>query len=143
MRSRATSRSFAHIVAGRRSTLAPVGVLEVVRSYGEAWNERAESARRSLLEQAWTDDGVYSDPLGRAEGRDALVTHIAQFHETMPGHRIELTSEPDEHDGFLRFTWEMTGDDAVQVMEGIDFGELAPDGRLRRITGFFGAPPTI
>jgi len=26
-------------------------------------------------------------------------------------------------------------------MEGIDFGELAPDGRLRRIAGFFGPPP--
>lgn len=117
--------------------------VEVVRSYGAAWNEPAEALRRSLLEDAWTDDGVYSDPLGRAEGREALVAHIAAFHSEMPGHRIELTSAADEHDGYLRFTWSMTSDDGTQAMEGIDFGELAPDGRLRRITGFFGAPPTI
>ena len=116
---------------------------DVVRTYGAAWNEPAEPTRRSLLERAWTDDGVYSDPLGRAEGREALVAHIATFHSTMPGHRIELTSAPDEHDGYLRFTWSMTDGEGTQLMEGIDFGELGPDGRLRRITGFFGAPPTI
>jgi len=26
-------------------------------------------------------------------------------------------------------------------MEGIDFGELATDGRLKKIVGFFGPPP--
>jgi len=117
-------------------------VAGVVRSYGAAWNEPSEPARRTLLEQAWSDDGVYSDPMGRAEGREALVAHITGFHQAMPGHRIELTSEPDEHDGYLRFTWSMTGEEA-QAMEGIDFGELDGDGRLRRITGFFGAPPSM
>lgn len=26
------------------------------------------------------------------------------------------------------------------ITDGVDFGELADDGRLRRITGFFGTP---
>ena len=116
---------------------------ELVRIYCSAWNEPAESSRRKLLEAVWADDGVYSDPLGRVDGRDAFVAHIGGFHQSMPHHRIQPTSGIDEHDGFLRFTWSMTGPAGEQVMEGIDFGELAPDGRLRRITGFFGQPPAI
>lgn len=118
-------------------------VAAVVRAYGAAWNEPTETVRRSLLETAWTDDGVYSDPSARAEGRDALVAHIGGFRQTMPGYRIELTSGADEHDGYLRFTWSMIGEAGEAMMDGVDFGELAQDGRLCRITGFFGAPPSI
>ena len=113
----------------------------VVRAYGAAWNEPDEAARRKLLNDAWADNGVYSDPMGRAEGREGLAQHIGGFQQQFAGHRIDLTSGVDEHDGFLRFTWAMVGPDGGTVLEGIDFGELAPDGRLRRITGFFGAPP--
>ena len=119
-----------------------MAVDDVVRAYGAAWNEPHEAARRKLLDEAWADNGVYCDPIGRAEGRAALVEHIAGFHQQFEGHRIDLTSAVDEHDGFLRFTWVMAGPDGGNVMEGIDFGELAPDGRLRRITGFFGPLPT-
>src|SRR5689334_20533143 len=49
-----------------------VGVNEVVASYGAAWNETDESARRKLLEAAWADDGVYCDPTATVTGRDAL-----------------------------------------------------------------------
>jgi hypothetical protein len=31
--------------------------------------------------------------------------------------------------------------DGVVTLERIDFGELAPDGRLKRIVGFFGPLP--
>ena len=120
-----------------------MAVIDVVRAYGAAWNEPDKAARRKLLDEAWADNGVYSDPTGRAEGRDGLVQHIAGFQSQFAGHRIDLTSGVDDHDGFLRFTWAMVGPDGAAVIEGIDFGELAPDGRLRRITGFFGPPPAL
>jgi hypothetical protein len=36
----------------------------------------------------------------------------------------------------------MRNGDAVEL-EGVDFAELAPDGRIRRITGFFGPLPPL
>ena len=51
------------------------------------------------------------------------------------------TSGIDAHHGAIRFTWTLRAGDGKIVTEGIDFGELADDGRLSRITGFFGPPP--
>jgi hypothetical protein len=120
-----------------------VRISEVVSTYGAAWNEPDEGARRKLLEQAWADDGVYCDPTATADGRDALVAHIAGFHELFPGARIELVSGVDEHDGWLRFAWALVGADGATLSDGFDVGELAPDGRLRRIVGFFGPFPPL
>jgi hypothetical protein len=116
---------------------------ETVAAYAAAWNEHDEHARRSLLERSWSDDGVYCDPTGRAEGRTALVEHIGGFHAQRPGHRIELASGVDEHDGLLRFNWRMLGPDGDVLLDGMDFGELDGDGRLRRIVGFFGPFPAV
>jgi hypothetical protein len=114
---------------------------EIVAAYSAAWNERDDAARRSLLERSWSDDGLYCDPTARAEGRAALVEHIGGFHARLPGHRLELASGVDEHDGLLRFAWRMLGPDGAPALHGVDFGELGADGRLTRIVGFFGPLP--
>lgn len=120
-----------------------MGVREVVAAYGAAWAEHDEDSRRKLLEEAWADDGVYCDPTAKVEGRDALVAHIAGFHQQFPGARLDLASGVDEHDGWLRFAWKLVGSDGATVMDGFDVGELAPDGRLQRIVGFFGPFPPL
>ena len=116
---------------------------EVVATYGAAWAEPDESKRRELLERAWADDGVYMDPSARVEGRDAFVLHIGGFRQTFPGHRIDVTSGVDAYGDNIRFAWRMVGPDDAQVMEGVDFGTLAPDGRIASITGFFGPWPAL
>ena len=50
----------------------------------------------------------------------------------------EVPAHIDEHHGYLRFAWELVGPDGTVALTGLDVGELADDGRLRRITGFFG-----
>jgi len=118
-------------------------ISETVAAYAAAWLETDEAKRRRLLEAAWADDGVYTDPTAHVEGRDALVAHIEGFLVQMPGARIRPTSGVDVHHDRLRFTWLMDGADGKPMMEGIDFGEVGPDGRLRRIVGFFGPPPAV
>ena len=115
---------------------------EVVQAYMAAWNEPDETNRRSLLEKAWADDGRYTDPMSDAPGRDALFDLIAQFHQQMPGASITATSGIDEHHGSVRFAWKMVAPDGTTGMEGIDIGQLAEDGRIQSITGFFGPLPT-
>jgi SnoaL-like domain len=124
-----------------RSAEAGIGCVmtaaEIVLAYVSAWNDD-DVACHNLLGRAWAEDGVYCHPMGRAEGRDALGAHIAAVQAGFPGHRIEVVSSVDEHDGYLRFAWELRVPDQSMVVEGVDFGVLAPDGRLASITGFFG-----
>ena len=116
-------------------------VNETVATYGASWNETDEGERRKLLDRSWADDGIYQDPMGRAEGRDALVAHIGGFQEMMPGSTIEATSGVDVYGNVFRFAWVMRDADGAVALEGMDFGELAADGRVASITGFFGPFP--
>ena len=95
---------------------------DAVATYGAAWNETDSVARRRLLDRAWADAGVYCDPTGRAEGRDALHAHIAGFQEQFPGARIDLRSGSDEHDGYFRFAWALVDAEGSTAMEGFDVG---------------------
>lgn len=115
---------------------------ETVATYGSAWNEPDAEKRAALLEQSWADDGVYTDPTATAAGRDALAAHIAGFRELFPGRSIDQASGVDITDGGLRFAWVMRNGDEVEL-EGMDFVELAPDGRIKRIAGFFGPFPPL
>jgi len=116
---------------------------EIVEAYGASWNEPDEAKRRELLELSWADDGVFQDPRDRAEGREALLALIAGFREAFKGGTIDLTSGIDEHHGLVRFTWAINDPDGKTLLEGIDFGELAADGRIAKIHGFWGPPPAI
>ncbi len=116
---------------------------QVVLAYVAAWNETDEGKRRTLLETSWTQDGIYTDPTGQVSGREAMVQHLGRLLQQFAGHRVLLTSGLDEHHGLLQFTWVRVGPDGKSIRNGIDFGELATDGRLLRITGFFGPPPPL
>lgn len=112
----------------------------VVAAYGQAWNEPVLARRDALLQQAWADQGRYTDPTADVLGRQALSAHIARFLADNRGTKIELTSTIDSHHGLIRFTWRMVGKDGSPLGDGMDFGEIGPDGRLSRIVGFFGPP---
>jgi hypothetical protein len=114
---------------------------QAVAVYGAAWNELDDAGRRKLLEESWAESGVYCDPMGRADGRDALVSHIAGFQAQFPGARIEATSGADEHDGYFRFAWSMVDGEGNTTLEGFDVGHRADDGRIDLIVGFFGPFP--
>jgi len=116
-------------------------VSETVQAYFDAWNEPDQAKRRQLLDKAWADDGLYVDPVSEGRGRDALNQIIAGFHSQSPGARVEVTSGIDQHHNQIRFAWSFITPDGKTQIEGIDAGELAPDGRIARIVGFWGTPP--
>lgn len=59
-----------------------------------------------------------------------------------PGGRFRC-SAPQTHHGFMRTTWIFLRPDKTEIARGEDFFELAGDGRIRRVTGFFGEAPAI
>ena len=118
-------------------------ITKVVTQYMAAWNEPEATARQALLEQCWNDGGVYLDPKVSLAGRDALSRHIAMVQAGRPGARLEFMSGIDVHHNLVRFLWRLVRADGTCGDTSIDFGEIGPDGRLVKIIGFFGAPPSL
>lgn len=116
---------------------------QIVEAYGASWREPDVAKRRALLEQAWADDATYTDPQSDVAGRDGLIDLISGFQAQVSGAQIVATSAVDVHHEKFRFTWAMKSADGATMMEGIDYGELAPDGRIQKIVGFFGPPPVL
>lgn len=113
-----------------------------VAAYCAAWSTADGSAREQLLERVWAPDGVYADPAPTyAVGRGALSEVIGKLQQQQSGARFQC-STPQVHHGMMRFTWVFSAGGREQA-RGMDFGELAADGRIRRITGFFGPPPAV
>jgi len=111
--------------------------------YCAAWNTDSQAERARLLERVWTPDGVYSDPNPtRTVGRAALSDSIAALRRRYPGARFHC-SAPQTHHAAMRATWLYLRPDETEVARGEDFYELAPDGRIKRVTGFFGAAPVV
>ncbi len=111
---------------------------EVVALYAAAWREIDAEKRGDLLERSCVDAVEYVDPQAEVAGRSELATFIGAFLCAHPGHRLELASRVDAHHGVLRFAWRVDRPDGTVMGEGLDACELAEDGRLCRIAGFFG-----
>ena len=118
-------------------------IADVVTQYMAAWNEPDATTRDALLEQSWSDSGAYVDPKVSLAGREALARHIATVQAARPGARLEFMSGIDVHHNLVRFLWRLVRADGSCGDTSIDFGEVGPDGRLVRIVGFFGAPPSL
>ena len=117
-------------------------VTKTVDTYLAMWNETDPARRAERIERAFVRDGRYVDPMLEAEGHAALGDMVAGVQAKFPGHRFRRVSGVDTHHAELRFAWELVAPDGAVVVAGIDVGGLASDGRLARITGFFGALPT-
>jgi hypothetical protein len=113
-------------------------ITTTIDTYFDMWNEPDPARRAALIEQAWTADGLYVDPLLEATGHAALSDMVAGVHTQFPGQRFRRTSAIDAHHDGARFAWELAGEDGTVTVAGLDVAELDGDGRLRRITGFFG-----
>ena len=76
-----------------------------------------------------------------ADGPDALDAMVGAVHEQFPGHRFRQTGGIDTHHNRARWDWELVGPAGnPPVAVGVDFASLAPDGRLREVTGFIEQP---
>jgi hypothetical protein len=67
---------------------------------------------------------------------------MGAVRQKYPGIIISRTSAVDEHNGLLRFTWDIKGTAGEVMLAGVDFGEMSTDG-LSRIIGFHGDPPAL
>jgi hypothetical protein len=116
-------------------------IATTVDTYLAAYNETDVDRRKKLIERVWTTDGRLIDPPLAGEGHDGVNDMALALHEHFPGHQFRRVSSVDAHHDQLRFAWELVAPDGTVALTGLDVGEVAADGRLRRITGFFGEVP--
>ncbi len=111
---------------------------QLIDTHLTAWTEPDAGRRAALVARVWAEDGRLIDPPFVGEGHAGIAEMGGMLQQQFPGHRFRRASEVDAHHDSLRFAWELVGPDGAVALSGIDVGELGEDGRLRRITGFFG-----
>ncbi len=113
----------------------------LVAQYIAAWNETDPQARRALVDQLYTEDARYIDPLVVAEGRDAIVATIESVQQQFPGFRFQLAGPVDAHHDQARFGWELGPVGQTPPIAGFDVVMGDGTGRLRTVLGFLDRIP--
>ena len=112
-------------------------VSDLVAQYLETWNETDPAARRKAIDELWAPDGVYTDPITTAAGRDQIDATIAAVQGQFPGLGFTLHGAVDAHHDTARFSWSL-GDELVI---GFDVLVLDADGQISRVYGFLDKVP--
>lgn len=116
-------------------------VTNTVDTYLEAYSEPDTARRDELLEKVFAADGQLIDPPLDASGRPGISDMVGAVLGQFPGHRFRRSSGIDSHHDAVRYGWELVAPDGAVTLSGMDVAVLADDGRLQRVTGFFGDLP--
>jgi hypothetical protein len=108
--------------------------------YIAVWNETDPARRHSLIKQAWSENGVYVDPLMAAEGHAEIDGLVAAVHSRFPGFRFSLKGKADGYGNNLRFSWALGPEGGESLVEGTDFAVLEGN-RLKTVKGFIDKMP--
>ncbi|MUN37961.1 nuclear transport factor 2 family protein [Actinomadura litoris] len=116
-------------------------VQQRIEQYLAIWNETDPAARRAAIDEVWTEEAVYVDPLGVAEGREAVDGFIAAAQQQFPGLVFSLEGDVDAHHDIARFTWGLGPEGGEALAVGFDVVVFAEDGRVDRVHGFLDKVP--
>jgi hypothetical protein len=114
----------------------------LVEQYIRVWNETDQLRRRALIEQVFTGDVVYTDPLASVRGHDALDQLIAAAQSQFAGLQFSLDGPVDAHHDQARFRWNLASAQAQEpLVVGFDVAVLERD-RIQSVYGFLDKVPT-
>jgi hypothetical protein len=113
----------------------------LITNYLACWNETDTAARRTLIEQHWSETATYVDPIAEATGRDDLNATIGAVQQQFPGFVFTALGDVDAHHNQARFQWGLGPADAEPVIVGFDVVVTDPDGRFKRVLGFLDRVP--
>jgi SnoaL-like domain len=111
---------------------------ELWSEYSAAWSTPDRVVRHKILEKRLTPDVNYADPESETSGYQELSDYMENFQRGYPGRRFVVSEIIAHHNGCL-VHWTMQNGQSEVEMVGASYAELAADGRLRRIRGFFGS----
>jgi uncharacterized protein YndB with AHSA1/START domain len=104
-----------------------------------AWKETDPARRRELLDGCVTSDVTFHDQFAAVSGRDDLDGHIAASQIFMPAAWIERVGEPAQSHGNALVRWQIHDVEGNVTGKGVNAVAFGPDGRMRRVVGFWEA----
>jgi uncharacterized protein YndB with AHSA1/START domain len=114
------------------------GAEAIVDQWFAAWAERDAARRRGLLEACATPSVTFRDDFAALEGLEDLDRHIAMTHVHMPGMRLARSGPLQQSQGAALVRWQALRPDGTAAGAGTSFVDLAPDGHIARVAGFWG-----
>jgi len=114
---------------------------DIARRYIDSWNETDPGTRRAKVNQLYTEDARYIDPLAEAEGRDAIDATIAAVQQQFPGFVFRLAGPVDGHHNQARFGWELGPAGESAPIVGFDVAVTDTAGRIETVLGFLDKVP--
>lgn len=105
-----------------------------------AWAEPDAAARRALLASVADEGLVFHDRFSCTSGLDDLAAHIGAAQVHMPGLRLERDGAVRQCQGVALLDWVAKGPDGSVRGRGVNVIEMAADGRLSAVTGFWAQP---
>ena len=114
---------------------------ELAHRYIDTWNETDPDARQAAVDQLYTEDARYVDPLAAAEGREAIAAMIGAVQEQFPGFVFRLAGPVDGHHNQARFGWELGPAGAEAPIVGFDVAVSDDEGRIQTVLGFLDKVP--
>ncbi|MDT5245664.1 MAG: hypothetical protein QOD36_3040 [Mycobacterium sp.] len=114
---------------------------DLAQRYIDTWNETDPSARRAAVEQLYTEDARYVDPMAAAEGREAIASMIGGVQEQFPDFTFRLAGPVDGHHDQARFGWELGPAGSPAPIVGFDVVTTDASGRIQTVLGFLDKVP--
>jgi hypothetical protein len=114
---------------------------ELAQRYIDTWNETDAAARRAAVDQLYTEDARYIDPLAAAQGREAIADMIGTVQAQFPGFVFRLAGPVDGHHNQARFGWELGPAGAEAPIVGFDVAVSDDAGRIQTVLGFLDKVP--
>jgi len=125
---------FANVVAKE----AHAGTATLADRFFACWGVTDAGTRRAALAAVAAEALAFRDPYSCTSGIDDLNAHIAASQRFMPGVVLERRGDPRQCQGMALVDWTVRGQDGQERAKGTSAFELAPDGRIARVTGFWG-----
>ncbi len=108
-----------------------------VDAFFDLWNSTDPDARRRKMEPILEEDVNFQDKYSCTSGCDDLNRHLSAIHHFMPGLMIARKGEVQQCQGLALAGWTVHKADGTEVNKGTNCFVLSPEGRIRRVTGFW------
>ena len=109
----------------------------LTRNLQEAFGENDSARRRVIIDEIFTEDGVFYDPTsGAHRGRDEIDRVAGVIRKTHPDFQYQPIAEPEELGDGGRLKWVAGRPGEAPVYAGTDF-IIVKDGRIAALYLFF------
>jgi uncharacterized protein YndB with AHSA1/START domain len=122
------------LLANRADLTAAMGRL--AEAYFGAWNEMDAEARAKRLEACCSEDVAFKDEYAALEGRNKLSLHIGNTQKYQAGVLVQ-DGDVVICRGEALLPWKIVDEEGRVAYRGMNHMVVAPQGLVRRVTGFW------